>query len=37
MLGKGERLSVEYTCGTQNHIDYRLNLNKPIGLKPENQ
>ena len=36
-LGKGERLSAEYTCGTRNHIDYRLNFTSPISLNPNKQ
>lgn len=37
MFGKGERLSAEYTCGTRNHIDYRLNYSSPIGFNPDKQ
>ena len=37
LFGKGERLSTEYSQGTNNHIDYRLNYNSPIGMDPNNQ
>lgn len=37
LFGKGERLSTEYSQGTNNHIDYRLNYNSPIAMDPNNQ
>lgn len=37
MFGAGEKLSAEYTYGTRNHVDYRLNFSSPIDLNPSKQ
>ncbi len=37
MFGKGEKLSLEYTYGTRNHTDSRINFSSPIDLDPEKQ
>jgi len=37
MFGRGEKLSFEYTYGTRNHTDSRINFSSPLDLDPEKQ
>ena len=36
VFGKGERITCEYSQGTNNHTDYRVNFNSPINMNPRN-